>query len=294
MNSKWDTKTYRNFLVVGFFLNCILDPIFVFWLFGFPAIWLTWVAWATILIEFFWVIYMWSVLVENKVFSKAKFSDFIPKINYYKEIFKQWFPASINMLTVAIWIFIITYFIAPFGKEAVAAYWIATRIDQIALLPSIWLNTAAIALIWQSNWAKKYNRCREIYNKILFYWFFLGLIGFIFVFLLANQLMNFFTNDVNVVKIGVHYLYISVFIYWGYIILFSVTSILQWLKKPNFALRIWLYRQIVAPIIFFYTFTKIILLWLDWVWIWIFLINWSAVVISLIYSKSVIKKLPNQ
>lgn len=292
LNARGDTKTFRNFLIIWFFLNCILDPIFVFWLLGFPSLGLTWVAWATILIEFFWVIYMWIVLIKNDIFCKWCYELFKPRFKYFKEIFEQWFPASLNMLTVAIGIFIITYFVAPFGNTAVAAYGIATRIDQIALLPSIWLNTAALALVWQSNWAKKFNRCRKIFRLIMKYGFFLAILGMLWVFFFARELMSFFTADLEVIEIWVHYLYISVFIYWAYIILYSVTSVLQWLKKPSFALRIWLYRQILAPIIIFYLFTKIIYWWLDWVWWWVFTINWTAVVIALLYSRSVMSKLP--
>jgi hypothetical protein len=39
------------------------------------------------------------------------------------------------MLTVALGIFVITWFVGRFSKEGVAAYGIATRIEQIFLLP---------------------------------------------------------------------------------------------------------------------------------------------------------------
>lgn len=294
LNSRGDSKTFRNFLIVWFFLNCILDPLFVFWFFWIPWLGLAWVAWATILIEFLWVIYMWSIIVKINVFCKGCHKMLVPQKEYFKEIFEQWFPASLNMLTVAIGIFIITYFVAPFWKVAVAAYGITTRIDQIAIVPSVWLNTAALALIWQNNWAKKYNRCREIYRLIMIYWFYLAVFWMLLVALFAKELINLFTDDLEVINVWVNYLYISIFVYWAYVILYSVTSILQWLKKPNFALRIWLYRQILAPIIIFYLFTNIIFNWINGVWWWIFMINWSAVIITIIYSRYIFNKLPNK
>ena len=71
------------------------------------------------------------------------------------------------MMTVAVGILIIQAFIGDFSDDAIAAYGIATRIEQIALLPTIGLNIAALSLIGQNNGAKKYGRVREIYRKCL-------------------------------------------------------------------------------------------------------------------------------
>ena len=57
----------------------------------------------------------------------------------------QGLPASLNMLTIALGIFVITWFVGRFSKEGVAAYGIATRIEQIFLLPII----GELALLWR-------------------------------------------------------------------------------------------------------------------------------------------------
>ena len=294
LNARGDTKTFRNFLIVGFFLNCILDPIFLFGLWGFPALGLPGVAWATFLIQVIGVIYMGYILVERDILCKGCFHMLYPRLRYYREISQQGFPASLNMMTIAIGIFIITYFIAPFGKEPVAAYGIATRIDQIALLPTIGLNIAALTLVGQNNGAKKFDRCVTVFKLTLRYGFYVCIAGMIGVFFFAQWLMSLFTQDAAVIQIGVHYLYISIFIYWAYMVLFVTVSVLQGLKKPNFALWIGLYRQILAPVIFFYVFSQVLGWGLDGVWWGIFAINWTAVVITLLYARSVMRKiLPN-
>jgi len=85
------------------------------------------------------------------------------------------------MMSIAVGIFIITYFISSFGKSAVAAYGIATRIEQIAILPSIGLNMAVMALIGNNNGAKKFNRVKETFSKGLKYGILLTLIGMVLV-----------------------------------------------------------------------------------------------------------------
>lgn len=291
LNAEGDTKTFRNFLIVGFFLNCLLDPMFMFGWLGFPALGLPGVAWATFLIQVIGVVYMGRVLMKKDIFCRDCFPLLYPQKKYFQEIAAQGFPASLNMLTVAVGIFIITYFIAPFGRAAVAAYGIATRIDQLALLPSIGLNVATLTLIGHNNGAKKFERCLEVYKSVMRYGFFLALIGTVGVFIFAGFLMSLFTHDQEVLAIGVHYLRISVFIYWAYVILFISVSAVQGLKKPNFALWIGSYRQILAPIIFFYFFSQLLGWGIDGVWWGIFTINWSATIVSLFYVKKTMQKI---
>jgi Na+-driven multidrug efflux pump len=215
----------------------------------------------------------------------------MPKLKYFKALFAQGFPASLNMLTIAVGIFIITYFVAPFGKAAVAAYGIMTRMDQIAMLPSIGLTTAALTLVAQNNGAGKFERCREVYRTVMRYGFVVGIIGMAVAYLFATPFVTLFSRDTQVIQIGVHYLHISIWIYWAYMILYIVVATLQGLKRPNFAFWIGTYRQIIAPIIFFYLFARVFDWQLDGVWWGIFAINWTAVIISLIYAKKVMNKL---
>ncbi|HBI17227.1 MAG TPA: MATE family efflux transporter [Candidatus Moranbacteria bacterium] len=291
LNAEGDTKTFRNFLIFGFFLNCLFDPMFMFGWFGFPALGLAGVAWATVLIQLLGVIYMGRILAKRNVFCRGCWHLFYPQKKYFKEIARQGFPASLNLMTVAIGVFIITYFVAPFGKAAVAAYGIATRIDQIAVMPSIGLNVAALTLVGQNNGAKKFDRCLEVFKIVIRYGLFLSLIGIAGVYFFAEKLMAFFTDDPEVINTGVHYLYISILVYAAYTILYIVVSVLQGFKKPNFALWIGTYRQILAPMIFFYVFSQVMGWGIDGVWWGIFAINWTAVIISLLYAKRIFEKI---
>ncbi|RJQ34852.1 MATE family efflux transporter [Candidatus Parcubacteria bacterium] len=289
LTSQGDTKTFRNFLVFGFLLNLLLDPWFMFGWLGFPALGLAGVAWATLLIQFFSVIYISYKAIKNGILCKSCLHMFKPEAKYFKEISKQGFPASLNMMTIAIGIFIITYFISPFGKSAVAAYGIATRIDQIFLLPTMGLNIASLALIGQNNGAKKYDRVRLAYKTNLKYGFWIMSIGMVLVLLFNKFLMQFFSKDPNVVDIGTHYLSISAFIYISYVISAISISALQGLKKPFYAIWIGIYRQIIGPIVFFGLLATFLGFGLSGVWWAIFIINWSAAIITYFYTKNCMK-----
>jgi Na+-driven multidrug efflux pump len=51
LSAQGDTKSFRNVLIVGFFLNLIFDPWFIYGGYGMPALGLAGVAWATTVIQ---------------------------------------------------------------------------------------------------------------------------------------------------------------------------------------------------------------------------------------------------
>lgn len=289
LTSQGDTKTFRNFLIFGFLLNLLLDPWFMFGWLGMPKLGLAGLAWATLVVQLFSVFYMGYKSIKSGILCKNCWHMFKPERKYFIEISKQAFPASINMMTIAIGIFIITYFISSFGKEAVASYGIATRIDQIFLLPTIGLNIASLTLIGQNNGAKKYDRVQLAYKTNLKYGFWTVLVGMILVLLFPKYLMQFFSHDLTVINTGVTYLRISALTYLTYMILSISISALQGLKKPVYAIWIGLYRQLLAPVIIFWLLVQVFDWGLNGIWWGIFIINWSAAIFTFFYTKRYLK-----
>jgi len=294
LNSQGDTKTFRNFLIVGFFLNLVLNPAFMFGWGPLPALGLSGVAWATFFIQIIGVLYMGYRAMGSDIICRGCWGMLMPKLYYFKKISAQSFPASLNMMTVALGIFIITYFIKPFGQAAIAAYGIATRIDQVALLPLIGLNIATLTLVGQNNGAKKFSRVMRTCWLCLRYGAVLAAIATIIVFLIPRQLMYWFSSDPEVIDIGAVYLRISALIYISYMILYIVVSTLQGIKKPMYAIWIGLYRQILMPIIIFPLFISVFAWGLVGIWWGIFFINWSAAIVSVLYTRFQLNKLGSQ
>jgi len=291
VTARGDTKTYRNYLIIGFFLNVIMDPWFMYGGYGFPELGVRGIALSTIIIQAFGTIYMITITRRRKIFQHARLSDFIPKRKYIMDLFGQGFPASLNMLTVAIGIFVITYFASQFGKEAVAAYGIATRIEQIALLPTIGLNIAALTLAGQNMGAGFPARIFESWKLNIRYGLIIISIGVVAVALFARQLINAFTSDLKVIEIGVEYLHIAVLFFCAYVFLNISVSTLQGMKKPFYAIFVGAYRQFLMPLPLF-LFLAIYLGWgTKGIWWGIFIANWSAAIFTYFYSRRQIIKL---
>ena len=102
--------------------------------------------------------------------------------------------------------------------------------------------------------------------------------------------MRIFSSDLTVVRIGSEYLRIASVTLCAYVFLFQTVYMLQGLKRPMYAVWIGIYRQIVAPYAVFY----LLAFHLDWklqgIWWGVFLVTWSAAIVTLFYGKRVLRK----
>jgi putative MATE family efflux protein len=141
--SRGDTVTYRNALIAGFLLNIGMDPLFMY-VFDMAE---AGIALATVIIQVLTMFYMIVRLIKEGGLTGIENSDFILRKEYVVEIIQQAVPATANFLTMSLGTFVITWFISIFGRDTVAAYGAAVRVEQIALVPTVGLNTALTAMV---------------------------------------------------------------------------------------------------------------------------------------------------
>ena len=291
LNAMGNTRIYRNFLIIGFLLNILLDPWFIFGGWGLPAMGVSGIAMATVLVQVIGCVYLGMHVRRTGLLDGGTCREFLPRPAPFMEIARQGFPASLNIMTIAIGVFVITYFISGFGKSAVAAYGVGMRIEQIVLLPAIGLNTATLTLIAQNHGARQFERIRETLQKCLTYGVIMAFFGGIALFLLAGRFMALFSKDPAVMATGATYLRIEALVLGAYVILFVSVAALQGIKRPMFAVVIGLFRQIVAPFTVFYFLTRIHDVGLPGIWWGICGITWTAAVIAFFYSRRAINKI---
>lgn len=281
LNAVGNTKTYRNFLVAGFLLNIVLDPLFIFWL----DLGIMGIALATVLINVIGMFYIGYMSNREGILCLKCLKYVFPKPKIFKDITQQGFPASLNMMTVALGFFVITYFLSGFGESAVAAYGVALRIEQIFLLPTIGLNIATLSIIGQSFGAKKFSRVLTTLKTNIKYGLIVTFFGGLIIFFAGPLIMRIFTVDSDIIQMGAFYLKFAALMQWGYVLIFMNISALQGLKKPLFAFWIGIYRQIVAPLVLFYLFTVILDLKTTGIWLGIFVAVWTGALITVVYAR---------
>jgi len=294
LQAQGDTKSFRNVLIFTSAMNVALDPWFIFGGFGLPAMGMAGVAWSTVLLQACGAVYLAFKARRTGLVKTRNGRNLIPRPAIYGEIAHQGFPASLNFMTLALGFFIIFRFVSRFGPEASAAYGIATRIDQIVLLPTIGLNVASLTITAQNHGAGHIKRIREAFNNNLKYGAMILLPLSVPILLFAGPLMRFFTDDPAVISIGAQYLRIDAFVLYAYVIIFISTSVLQGMKLPMFAIIIGLSRQVVAPLLLFTLFTTIMGYGIISLWFSIAAIVWLAAGIAFWFARKTIRKVENQ
>ena len=168
LNAQGDTKSYRNVLIFSFFLNIILNPIFI-WGYGFiPAFGIGGLAIATVISQLIGTVYLAYKVNSCKLRKYLYIQCFIPKYVLMRDLLSQAVPIMFSMLFIGVGIFNILYFIGQFGELATAGYGAALRVEQVFLLPVIGLNTAVLSIGGQNFGAKEFYRIKELYFKALY------------------------------------------------------------------------------------------------------------------------------
>ncbi len=284
-----DTKSYRNILIVGFILNVILDPLFIYGFYFVPAFGLSGVAIATVLIQYITLMYMLYKLYKTNLFDASKFFQSTPNIKAFKHLTTQAIPTSANMLLMSFGSMIAMYFVSTYGFKAVAAFGIGYRVEQIILLPMLGLNTAVISIVSNNFGAKNFDRIDEVIKISLKYGYIMSAIGVVLIAVFGKYMIMVFDTDVEVVDIAYVYIIFESFIFFSFITLFIATSTLQGTKNPFMIPYISFYRQIFMPLIFFYAVVNIFNLPIVYLWVSMFIIITSAAIFMKVYVKKQLK-----
>lgn len=290
LQTQGDTKSFRNVLVLTAVLNLGLDPWFIYGGFGLPAMGLAGVAWATVLLQGAGAVYLFFKARRTGLLRTDRGRNLIPRPKIYGEIAHQGFPASLNFMTIALGFFVIFRFVSRFGPEASAAYGIATRIDQVVLLPTIGLNVASLTITAQNYGAERIDRIRETMARCLKYGAWMLLPVAIPLALLAEPLMRLFSSDPGVIAVGTQYLRVDAFTLYGYVVIFISTSALQGMQRPMFAIWMGIGRQVLAPWLLFTLFTVRLGYGTLSLWLSIAAIIWTAALIAFAFARHVIRK----
>jgi len=280
-----DTKSYRNILIIGFILNVILDPLFIYGFYFIPALGISGVAIATILIQYITLIYMLTKLYKTNLLHTSNFFKSTPNINAFKHLTKQAIPTSLNMFLGSLGSMITMYFVSTYGFKAVAAFGIGYRVEQIILLPMLGLNTAVISIVSNNFGAKNFDRIDEVIDKSLKYGYIMSAMGVVLIALFGKYMIMVFDTDVEVVDTAYTYIMFESFIFFSFITLFISSSTLQGIKNPFIIPYISFYRQIFMPLIFFSLVVNVFDLPIIYLWVSMFIIITSAAIYIKIYTK---------
>ena len=291
LTARGDTKSYRNVLIFGFFLNIALNPLFIYGLGPVPAMGVSGIAIATLCAEFIALIYILSKVLKTEIKDFVSLDCFFPKKDMIIEILKQAMPTSISMVSVGFGIFILFYFVSLYSDVAAGGYGAGVRFEQLFLLPIIGLNTSTLALVGQNYGALKFERIKEIYDKTIVIGITAMIIGGTIIYLLSGIVMGFFTDDPEQIYYGSQYLKIAAFIGPVYPIFFISGALFQGLKKAHYQTGINLLRMIIFPLIFLTIGVKYFDINFREMFLILLVINWIFGLLVLFFSRRLITQI---
>ena len=291
LNAQGDTKSYRNVLIVSFFLNIGLNPLFIFGLGPIPAFGIAGLAIATVIAQFLGLIYLAYKVYCCELKQYLSPQCFLPKINLIKNLTNQSVPMMMNMFMIGLGIYNILFFVSKFGYLAAAGYGSALRIEQILLLPVIGLNTAVLTIAGQNFGAKLFDRVDESYTKAIMVGSSFMILAGVIVFLLADNIVSIFTDNQQVIDFGADYLKVAAFIGPVYPVFFITNALFQAIKKPIYTVIITFSRLVLLP---FSTMSVVVFVlngsFKD-LFLGLFFINWTFGILVFLFSKYYMKKL---
>jgi putative MATE family efflux protein len=239
-----DSVTLQRAMIAAFFANIGLNPLLIYGIPGLiPGLGFNGIALATVVSQTGVMLFVLRAVFNLRVTNQARPHELKPNAESYREILAQMIPTSSAFMVMFISGFVVQYALKGFGEHALAAYGIALRIEQILLLPVLGMTGALLPIAAQNFGAGNHNRVRE---ALWFCWK-LGLVMTIgaapILWFGGASAMSLFTDDQAVIDVGVSYLRVDSFLFIIYMMLFSINSFLQALKRPIWTLWISIYRQ---------------------------------------------------
>ncbi|MEN8840500.1 MAG: MATE family efflux transporter, partial [Octadecabacter sp.] len=239
-----DTVTLQRGLMVAFFANVVLNPLLMF---GVPGIWggmgFNGIALSTIISQTAVMLWVLHGVFKLDVLRDPKQSEFSPQLAKFRQIIAQLLPASTAMMVMFVSGFVVQYALKEFGEDAIAAYGVALRIEQILLLPVLGMTGALLPIIGQNFGASNHQRVKDALFLCWKIGFAMSVVAMPLLWLAGRYAMGVFTDNPTVIDIGASYLLVDAFLFPIYMMLFAINSFLQGLKRPIWTLWISIYRQ---------------------------------------------------
>ncbi len=220
-----DARISGTIMVSGAALQAILDPIFIFGWFGLPALGLEGAAWAVFVSRIILCVVTFYVLIKQEDLIDFGKRTIAGVLHSWRSIMAVGLPATATNLIGPISTAIIVSLLAGYGKEAVAGFGIASRVEALSVIPLFALSASIGPFVGQNCGAGEHVRGNQG-MLISFLWSMLwGLFIAILFYLFSDTIGAWFDDDPLVTDYTRLYLTIVPFSYgaWGVLMMSSAT-----------------------------------------------------------------------
>lgn len=283
-------NTVYNMIIqgVGALVNILLDPIFIFGMFGMPKLGVTGAAIATVTGQI--IAMLMGIIITQKKIKEVQihFKEFKFHMQMIKDMYRIAIPAILMQSIMSFMTVFMNMILVRFSELAVSAFSIYFKLQQFVFMAVNGMNNALIPIISYNYGAKKQKRIMESIHFSLLIACVIMVVGTMIFQIFPQQLMYLFDAKEEMMSIGVPALRIISlsFIFAGVSLVLS--SVFQSVDHANKSLVVTLLRQMVLLLPLVYVLAQ--QFGLDALW-WAFPITESIVsVLAFVYLQIVKKK----
>lgn len=285
LQSTGKTKYILYVQASGAIFNCIMDPILIFGLLGFPALGVKGAAMATIFGQLLaCCLGLYFNKKKNKEI-KLSFNKIRPHWQTMKDIYRIGIPSIVLQAVGSVMNFSINQILMGFSSTAVATFGAYFKLQSFVFMPIFGMNSGSVPLVAYNYGAGKRDRLEEAMKLGIRYGVGVMSFGTLIFWLFPTQLMGIFSPSPEMLSMGVVALHVMSlnFPFAGFCIMRGATF--QALGKSVYSMNISLVRQLGVIIPAAYIFSKIG--GVNMVW-WAFPIaEVAGVCMSLMYSRRI-------
>ena len=288
LSGEGDNMMPMKVLGLGTLINLILDPFFIYYFAIKGAALATVLSQATV---FFIFIYL--IIIKDKNYISLDLKNFKFNHQILSNILKIGIPASLSMLIMSVGLFFYNMILSntEFSSSAIAAYSTCHRIEHLFFIPIISLATSMVTLIGMFYGARKNNLLNDLIYFSLKVSITISIIYAVFFLTFSENILSLFTNDDEIINIGVSYFNVFAFAIPFISIGMTCSRAMQGLGKAYPMFIITCLRVIIISCFLAYYFINILNKPIDFAWISILISCIASSIISFLWLLNVKSKL---
>lgn len=251
----------------GAIINVILDAVFIFGMFGFPAMGIRGAALATVCGQ--WVAMGLAVYLNLKRNTDISFSlkGFCPDVHMMADVFRVGIPTTVMASVTSLMSFLMNRLVAEFSTTAVAVFGIYNRLQHFVQTPMIGINSSMVSITAYNFGAGNKKRIMDSVKWGLIYGCSIMILASSCFIFFPEMLMSPFHPTEEMLRVGV-----PIFRIVGFTFLLSPPSVIcsslfQGLGNGHYSLIVTTARQLVVriPLAYFLAqFGNMALIWFCW------------------------------
>ena len=203
-----DSKTPFKINIIGLATNMILDPIFIFGLFGAPKLGVLGAALATVMAQIIVSLCFVIVIIRRKLDYFTLHILCPPKWQYIKEIAYIGLPGALQSGLFTVFSMIIGRIVAYWGPIPIAAQKVGSQIEAISWLTAGGFSTAISTYVGQNYGAGKHERIGKGVRSTMYLATLLGAFTTLLLIFAREPLMRIFVSETETIEVGKQYLLI--------------------------------------------------------------------------------------